>query len=116
MQQRFRLRRNEDFARLRRDGRTYRHPLLSLTFAPNGLSHNRYGFVTSRHLGMAVVRNRVRRQLRESVRLHHAEIRVGFDLVFIARQPIVGQPFLVVQRIVSELAQRAGLLGEADKT
>jgi len=89
---------------------------MSLSFAPNGLSHNRYGFVTSRHLGKAVVRNRVRRLLREAVRLLHPGFRSGFDMVFIARQPLVGQPFAVVQRIVGELAQRAGLLAEGEKT
>ena len=116
MQQRFRLRRREDFARLRRDGRTLKHPLMSLSFVPNGLAHNRYGFVTSRHLGTAVVRNHVRRLLRESVRLLHPGLRAGFDLVLIARQPVVGKPFVLVQRIVSELAQRAGLLAEGEKT
>ena len=66
MQRRLRLRRKDDFARLRQHGRVWRHHMLILSVTPNGLTHNRYGFVTSKHLGKAVVRNRTRRLLRET--------------------------------------------------
>jgi len=114
MQRHFRLRRNEDFGRLRREGRSYRHTFMTLSVAKNGLAHNRYGFITAKYLGNAVTRNRVRRLLRESVHLLHPRLRAGFDLVFIARQPVVGQPFAAVQRIVDELAQQAGVLVEGE--
>ena len=116
MQRRFRLRRNEDFARLRREGRTVRHNGIVMSCAPNGLPYNRYGFVTGKYLGKAVIRNRVRRLLKESARLLHPQLRAGFDVVFIARQPVIGQPFAAVQRIVKGLTQRAGILVEGDGT
>ncbi|MCB9454612.1 MAG: ribonuclease P protein component [Anaerolineaceae bacterium] len=109
MQRRFRLRHPADFAHLRRDGRTYRHRLLVVSYAPNGLSYNRYGFITVKRLGNAVTRNRVRRLLREAVRLLHPRLRAGYDVVFIARDGLVGQPLGVVQRILNELAVQAGL-------
>jgi ribonuclease P protein component len=115
MQRHFRLRRSEDFARLRREGHSYRHSMMTLSIATNGLTHNRYGFITGKHLGSAVIRNRVRRLLRESVRLLHPRLRAGFDLVLIARQPVSGQPFAVVQRIVNTLAQQAGLVVEGEE-
>jgi ribonuclease P protein component len=85
------------------------HSWLVLSFAPNGLAHNRYGFVVARHLGTAVSRNRVRRLLRESVRHIHPQLHAGYDIALVARQPMVGQPMLAIQRIVCELAQRAGI-------
>jgi ribonuclease P protein component len=114
MRRRLRLRRNEDFARLRREGRTYHHGWMTLSFAPNGRPYNRYGFVAGKHLGTAVSRNRVRRLLRESARLLHPQLHAGYDIAFIARHPIVGQPLVAVQRIVRELAQRAGILVEGE--
>ncbi len=110
MQRRFRLTRGEDFARARKQGKTYQHRLFSLTVAANGLPANRYGFITSKRLGNAVTRNRARRVLREAVRQLHPQLKPGFDVVIVARRDIVGQHFLSVSCAVSELVQQAGLL------
>lgn len=109
MQRHLRLRRKEDFSRLRQAGRVWRHPLLILSVTPNDLSHNRYGFITSKQLGKAVVRNRIRRLLREAVRHAHPQLAVGHDMVFIAREPIGGQPYQVVQDAVVTILGQAGL-------
>lgn len=110
MQRQFRLTRGDDFARLRQQGRVYHHRLMSLTTAPNDQPTNRYGFVTSKRLGNAVVRNRTRRLLREAVRQLHPQLQPGYDVVIVARREIVGQHFLTISRIVEQLAQQAGLL------
>jgi len=112
MHRHFRLRQKADFTRLRREGRVKRHPLLMLSYAPNTLGHNRYGFITNKRVGNAVTRNRVRRQLREAVRLLHPQLSPGYDLVWIARDAIVGKPYQDISRTVNELCERAGLLGD----
>ncbi|MBN1679198.1 MAG: ribonuclease P protein component [Anaerolineae bacterium] len=109
MQRHWRLRRTEDFARLRATGRVRRHPFLILSVAPNHLSHNRYGFVTSKRLGKAVVRSRIRRLLREVVRRAHPYLTPGFDLVFVARPPIVGQTYQAIDKTVVSSLKKAGL-------
>jgi ribonuclease P protein component len=110
MQRRLRLHRNSDFQRLRNEGMVKRHPMLILSYAPNDLSHNRYGFITSKRLGKAVHRNRIRRLMREAVRLQQPQIKYGYDCVLIARPAIMGQPLSEVQRIVYELYRRADLV------
>lgn len=111
MQRRFRLRRGEDFERLRRDGRAYHHRMMTLSVATNGLPHNRYGLITGKRLGNAVTRNRVRRLLREAVRKLHPELRVGYDVVVIARQSIVGQHLDAVTLAARSLLKQAGIFG-----
>lgn len=110
MQPRFRLRQSSDFERLRRVGRTYRQSSLVFSYTPNGLPHNRYGFITSKRLGNAVTRNRVRRLLREAVRLLHPSLIQGYDVVLIAQAGLVAQPFETVKRILRELSMQAGLV------
>jgi ribonuclease P protein component len=110
MQRRLRLRRNSDFGRLRQEGQVQKHPTLLLSYAPNHLIHNRYGFITPKRLGKAVKRNRVRRHMREAVRHLHPHLKQGYDMVIIARLPLMGQPFHKIQRIIDELCDRAGLV------
>jgi len=104
------LRRPQDFQDLRRSGRVVRHAALHLSFKSNGLEHNRYGWIISRQVGGAVVRNRLRRQLREIMRLRRRRLVTGYDIVLIARPAVIGKPYADLARIVDELLERAGLL------
>ena len=77
---------------------------------PNELEHNRYGFVTSKRLGGAVVRNKVRRRLREIVRATDAA--PGFDVVLSAKTTAPAATFDDLRTAVQRLFSRAGLIGE----
>jgi ribonuclease P protein component len=110
MERRLRLRRTEDFARLRKQGLTTQNRFILMSQMPNGLSHNRYGLVTSSRIGGAVVRNRMRRLLREALRSLNPQLRSGFDVVFVVRQPLTQQPFDGVSRILTEMFRQADLM------
>jgi len=102
-----RLNRSADFERVRREGRSWHHRLLFLSASPNGLERSRFGFIVSRRVGSAVVRNRVKRRLREVVRRHLGEIPRGWDVVLVARPPIAGAKFSEIEEAFTELLRRA---------
>lgn len=105
-----RLTHTHDFARVRAHGRTERGRLMLLNTAPNGLQSNRYGIVTSKRLGGAVVRNRVRRLLREAIRAEDAALQRGWDVVVVAHPAAVGQPLSELHGAYRTLIVQAGLL------
>ena len=105
-----RLRRGSDFARVRKQGRAWSHPLLVLTAAPNAEQVTRVGFSVSKRVGKSHVRNRVRRLLREAVRAHLSRVSPGFDVVIIAKPALVDQPFAAVEAAVRGQLRQARLL------
>lgn len=77
----------------------------------NDLHIARFGFVVSRKVGKAVVRNRVKRRLREAVRKHLAEIPSGWDIVILARPPSAEARFAEIESaLVQTLARAASWL------
>jgi len=110
VQRAFRLRRSADFDHVRTQGRSWRHPFLIVGVIPNTLGSNRFGFVTGRRLGNAIVRNRVRRLLREAVRSFFPMLKNGYDVTLVARNEIVGQAYNDVRGVVGELFARARLI------
>ena len=75
---------------------------------PNGMDTIRFGLVTTRRIGNAVVRNKVRRRLREVLRT--TPVKAGWDLVFIARKRGIIPDYHQLKGATYDLLKRAGLL------
>jgi len=114
MQPTNRLRANEDFQRIRREGQALAHPLLVLSYSPNDRPYSRFGFAIGRRLGKAAVRNRLKRRLREAVRLRIArnEVAAGWDVILIARPPLREATYRQIDDAVGLLLRRARLVTE----
>jgi ribonuclease P protein component len=110
MRKELRLRRRRDFDAVFQRGRAWHNELLVLRSLPNALEHNRYGFVTGKRLGGAVIRNRIRRRLRESIRVLPAQ--PGWDVVVSAKRPAAEANFQELNGSVMDLLARAGILGQ----
>jgi ribonuclease P protein component len=91
-------------------GSSWGSPLLVMKALPNGLDYYRCGFVVSKRIGKAVVRNRVRRWLREVMR--QTPVKPGWDVIFIARPGIVNSGFAELKVLVRGMFSRAKLLSE----
>jgi len=106
----FRLRRSTDFKRVRRSGKSYAHPLLVLIVLASTDSGVRVGVAAGRSVGSAVERNRAKRRLRACMDGLLPRLTPGWDIILLARKPIVSAKFDSIQAAVSELFNRAGLL------
>lgn len=78
----------------------------------NRTATNRVGVTVSKKLGHAVVRNRVRRRLREIYRLNEDMFAPGWDIVVVARSRCVSAEFGKLQSAYLSLAAKAGILKE----
>lgn len=115
-----RLTRRAEFERVKKEGRAERGRFLILSVYPSQeplLSASpvdrhrlRAGFVTSKRIGGAVVRNQVRRRLREIVRKHQTELRENLWLVTIARPAAARATFHELEDEWLRLARRANIL------
>ena len=105
------LSRPADFARLAGDGVARSHPLLVGRFVRNGLDHTRFGFATGRRLGGAVVRNRVRRRIREVLRAMAPSFQPGWDVLIIARPALVKADHDALVGALRRILRSGGVLG-----
>ena len=106
------LKKNSDFRRLYAKGRSAANAYLVLYGRPNRLGENRLGYTVSTRLGHAVVRNRVRRRLREIVRLNSPALKQGWDLVVVARGRSVGAPYRKIEAAFLDACGKLGLMRE----
>jgi len=74
----------------------------------NNLDLSRYGFSVNKPLGKAVVRNRIKRLLKEITR--SIPIKPGWDIVFIARSGAVEIDYYQLKQSIEKLLARADLL------
>ena len=108
------LKKNSDFRRLYARGMSAVTPYLALYARKNRLGVSRCGFTVSTKLGGAVVRNRVRRRLREIVRLNAPLMRPGYDVVLVARSRAVGCEYRRLEAAYLTACRKLGLMREAE--
>jgi ribonuclease P protein component len=88
-----RLVRRGDFDAVYRAGKRRSSSHFTVFFRANELPQSRFGFSIKKALGGAVVRNRIRRRLREMVRCHRLEIPSGWDIVIHPKSAVAKAPF-----------------------
>ena len=114
MKVRYTLKKNSDFRRLYAKGKSAVNPYLAVYCRRNREGVNRLGYTVSVKLGHAVVRNRVRRRLREIVRLNSPRLKSGWDIVVVARTRCVDAEYRKLESAFLQACGRLGLLKEAE--
>ena len=103
------LKRNHIFRRLYSSS-GHANSYLVLYARKNHSATNRVGVTVSKKLGCAVIRNRVRRRLREVYRLNELRFAPGWDIVVVARSRCIKSDFTALTRAYLSLAEKAGIL------
>ncbi len=88
-----RLLRPREFRKVYQEGRRRSTRVCLVYYRSNNLSRFRVGITTPKAIGNAVIRNRVRRRLREVIRLNQAALPPGWDVVLNPRAEVAGMPF-----------------------
>lgn len=104
------IKENHVFRRLYAKGKSAASGTLVLYVRRTGGRPTRLGLTVSTKVGKAVVRNRVRRRLREIYRLHSPAVARGWDIVIVARVRAAGAPYAVLERDFLKLADKLGIL------
>lgn len=107
----YKLRKNNEFRTVYRRGKSISNELLVLYLYRNGKNNfNRFGVSVSKKVGKSVIRNRVRRLIKESYRLNSQGLKQGYDLVVIARTNSKGKNYKQIESSLMNLFKRAGIL------
>lgn len=106
------LKRNSDFQRVYREGKSYANRYLVLYVLQNQTERNRLGISVSKKVGNSVVRHRMARLIRESYRLQEDMFNSGLDMVVIARVSAKDRGMREIESALLHLGKLQGVLKE----
>ncbi len=107
-----RLKKNWEFKRVYRNGRTVVSRNIVLYYCPNGKEYNRVGFSISKKVGKSCVRNRIRRGYKEAFKAVDKHLVKGYDYIVIARKPAVDASFKQASKELYNLCRKGQLVLE----
>mgnify|MGYP001614594031 CR=1 FL=1 len=106
-----RLRKKKDFEELFKKGKSFKNDFCILKIARNNLKESRFGFVVSQKVSKkAVLRNKIKRRLRNIIEKNIKDIKKGMDVAIIVLTGLERKSFLEIKEILSIFLKKAGLM------
>ena len=106
------LKENFQFRRLYRRGKSEAGPFVAVYCQRNGMDINRLGITTGGKLGKAIVRNRIRRRIKEAYRLSGKQMKRGYDIVVVARHRSVKTDYHHIESDLLNCLKKLGIMSE----
>lgn len=113
MQKKYRLKKNRDFRRIYNQGKSTANRELVIFVKENpNIEYFRLGISVSKKIGKAVVRNRIKRLIKETFRLflNNHDLKRHLDIVIIARNPTSSMDYSKFERSVKDLLKKSNIL------
>ena len=105
---------NRDFRYLYRKGKSIAAGYLVIYYKKTSKKENILGITVTKKLGNAVVRNRVRRLIRECYRLRESEMNLGYSIVIVARNRAADADFNMIRGDMAYLLKKSGIIAGGD--
>lgn len=107
-----RLKKKKDFERVFKKGEGYKEDFLYLKIIKNNLKNSRFGFVVSKKFSKkAVIRNKIKRRLRELTKIKLPKIKKGIDGVIVVMPGLEVNNFWDLEEKINKLFEKAGIFG-----
>lgn len=103
------LKKQYQFDRVYKRGKSYGNKQLVMYVLNNKKKNNFFGIVISKKVGNSVKRNRIRRQVKESIRLKN-NIKTGQDIIIVVRQQEFDLDYKTISNSINHLLKKHGLL------
>lgn len=104
-----------EFKRVYKRGKSIADYNMVIYFFKNYKGYNRLGITVSNKLGKAVIRNKIKRRIKNSFHTYASEVKTSYDIVIVARTNSVNASFLQIDKSVVKNLKKLGLLGEKNE-
>jgi ribonuclease P protein component len=101
---------SRDFSRTFYRGKSFADKFIVVYVIPNKLDKNRIGISIGKKIGCSVVRNKVKRLIRESYRKIEEKLKFGFDIVFVPRHPSKDASFSDISNSINKIFDRLAII------
>jgi len=105
------LKRKKDFQRATQKGEKIEKNFLVLKFLRNSLDLTRIGFVVSQKVSKkASSRNKIKRRLREIIKINLPNLKPGYDLIFFTKKGIIEKDFWEIKEVIEQILKKTNLI------
>ncbi|MFD2117398.1 ribonuclease P protein component [Paenibacillus yanchengensis] len=111
MQRKLRLRNRADFSRIYRNGKSFANGQFVVYWSHQKVADPfRVGVSASKKIGNAVVRNRMRRIVKEIMRRYEGKLQPNIDIIIIVRKPAITMHYQELEKSIAHVLRRAALI------
>jgi len=114
MEKELKLKNNLEFRKIYDSGKSFANRYLVIFFKKNNQPYTRVGFTTTKKLGNSVIRNKVKRRMKEAFRLNNHKIKDGYDLIFLSRVSAKDVSYKDIESAILHLAKLSGILKKGE--